>query len=112
MIEHRGGRAPRRKGDRIERQLVRLLQDHAIAAERIPLSGSVGGSWRGDLNIPLLGRDLRAEVKARGTGFSQLYKWIAGFDLLIIRRDRSEPLVIAPMRLAVEIARAAEKAPR
>jgi hypothetical protein len=32
-----------------------------------------------------------------------------GTDLLIVRADRSDPLVIAPQRLATEIARAAER---
>jgi Holliday junction resolvase len=102
------GRAPRRKGDRLERSLVRARQDNGFAAERVPLSGSVGGSYTGDLTVPLLGRDLRIEAKARGTGFNQLYAWLTGADLLIVRADRSEPLVIVPLRLAIEIAKAAE----
>jgi Holliday junction resolvase len=102
------GARHRRKGNRLERALVRALQDNGFAAERVPLSGSVGGSYTGDLTVPLLGRDLRVEAKARGHGFSQLYSWLAGADLLIVRADRSEPLVIVPLRLAIEIAKAAE----
>jgi hypothetical protein len=37
------------------------------------------------------------------------YEWLNGADLLIVRADRSEPLVIVRFRLAVEIARTAEK---
>jgi Holliday junction resolvase len=103
------GRAPRRKGDRLERALVRALQDNGFAAERVPLSGSAGGSYTGDLTVPLLGRDLRIEAKARGTGFNQLYRWLDGADLLIVRADRSEPLVVVPLKLAIEIAKAAEQ---
>jgi Holliday junction resolvase len=93
----------------MERALVRALQDHGFAAERVPLSGSAGGSYTGDLTVPLLGRDLRIEAKARGHGFNQLYAWLDAADLLIVRADRSEPLVVVPLRLALEIATAAER---
>jgi Holliday junction resolvase len=104
-----GGRASRRKGDRLERALVRVLQNNGFAAERVPLSGAAGGSYTGDLTVPLLGRDLRVEAKSRGTGFNQLYRWLDGADLLIVRADRQEPLVVAPLKLAIEIATAAEQ---
>jgi hypothetical protein len=104
-----GGRSPRAKGNRVERELVALLQRAGIAAERVPLSGSAGGSYVGDLSIPLLGVDRCAEVKIRGNGFLRLYDWLAGRDLLIVRADRREPLVVIPLKLAVEIATAAER---
>ena len=103
------GAQHRHKGNRLERALVRALQDHGFAAERVPLSGSAGGSYTGDLTVPLLGRDLRVEAKARGHGFQQLYNWLSGADLLIVRADRSEPLVVLSMKLAIEIAAAAER---
>ncbi|PNE10413.1 MAG: hypothetical protein CR217_14430 [Beijerinckiaceae bacterium] len=52
---------------------MRLLQDAGFGAERVPLSGSAGGSYCGDLTIPLLGNDLTIECKARGNGFASLY---------------------------------------
>jgi hypothetical protein len=104
-----GGRAPRQKGSRVERQLVELLQRAGIAGERVPLSGSVGGKFSGDISIPLLGVDRCCEVKARGDGFNLLYRWLDGRDLLIVRADRHEPLVVLPLRFAIEIAQAAER---
>jgi Holliday junction resolvase len=104
-----GGRAPRAKGNRAERALVKFLQDRGFAAERVPLSGSAGGSYVGDLSIPIRGVDRCVEVKVRGGGFRTLYTWLDGRDLLIVRADRSEPLVIIPLKLAAEIAAAAEK---
>jgi hypothetical protein len=60
--------------------------------------------------VPLLGRDLRLEVKARGDGFRELYKWLDdGADVLIVRADRREPLVIVPINFAAEIAMLAER---
>jgi len=104
-----GGRAPRQKGDRNERALIRALQDRGLDAERVPLSGSAGGSYTGDLTVPLLGRDHVVEVKVRATGFATLYAWLANRDLLIIRADRRTPLVICPLPLAIEVATAAER---
>ena len=106
----RGGRASREKGNRGERAVVRFLQEHGFAAERVPLSGAARGRFGGDVSIPLLGADRRVEVKCRGNGFRQLYDWLAGHDLLIVRADRCEPLVVIPLKLAAEIAMAAERA--
>jgi len=108
----RGGRRSRDKGNRAERAIVAFLQDHGFACERVPLSGSVGGKYVGDLTIPLLGRDMCAEVKVRAHGFGQLYSWLDGRQILIVRQDRREPLVILPLHLAAEIADRAERAPR
>jgi Holliday junction resolvase len=108
QAQNRGGRAPRAKGNRLERAIVRLLQDAGLGAERVPLSGSAGGAYSGDLMIPILNRDLVVEAKARANGFSRLYSWLERRDLLIIKADRRDALVILPLRLAVEIATAAE----
>jgi len=100
----RGGRASRQKGARAERALVRFLQERGFAAEKTSRTG-----YRGhDLTVPLLGVDRRVEVKCRGNGFRELYAWLGGADLLMVRSDRREPLVIVPMRLAAEIAAVAE----
>jgi len=103
-----GGKTPRAKGDRFERAIVRLLQDRGIGAERVPLSGSAGGRFSGDLSVPCLGRDLVVEAKSRGAGFRQLYAWLDGRDVLITRSDRREALVILRLNLAAEIAVKAE----
>ena len=71
---------------------MRVLQEHDFAAERIPLSGAAGGSDTGDITVPVLGIDRRVEVKCRAAGFAQLYAWLGANDLLIVKRDRDEPL--------------------
>jgi Holliday junction resolvase len=103
-----GGRASRQKGNRVERAIVHALQEAGFAAERVPLSGSAGGRYLGDISVPLLGLDRTVEVKARAHGFQQLYAWLEARDLLIVRADRCEPLVVLPLRLAIEIATIAE----
>jgi hypothetical protein len=104
-----GGRSSRQKGNRAERALVRALQDKGFAAERVPLSGSAGGSYSGDLSLPLLGIDRVVEVKVRARGFEQLYDWLSDRDLLVVRADRKEPLVVVRLALGIEIATAAER---
>ena len=108
----RGGRRSRKKGNRAERAIVNFFQNRGFAAERVPLSGSAGGSYKGDLTIPVAGRDLVTEVKVRGNGFGQLYDWLVDRDVLIVRADRREPLVILPLNLAAEIAAAAGQGKR
>jgi Holliday junction resolvase len=104
------GRASRDKGNRAERAIVYALQNAGFAAERVPLSGAARGRFGGDVSVPLLGVDRRVEVKCRGDGFRQLYAWLNGADFLIVRADRSEPLVVLPLKLAISIAKIAESA--
>jgi hypothetical protein len=73
------------------------------------LSGSAGGKYAGDLSIPVLGVDRCCECKVRANGFGRLYHWLIERDLLIIRADRREPLVVVPLRLAIEVVIAAER---
>lgn len=103
------GRASRDKGNRIERALVAFMQDHGFAAERVPLSGAARGRFGGDISLPLLGVDRRVEVKGRANGFARLYGWLDDVDLLVLKADRREPLVVLPLRFAAEIAAAAER---
>lgn len=92
------GKASRDKGNRFERACVNALQAEGIGAERIPLSGAAGGSFVGDITVPVQGRDQRIECKKRARAWSDLYRWIVGNYALFIARDRAETLVV--MRLA------------
>jgi hypothetical protein len=42
-----------------------------------------------------------AEVKGRknGAGFTTLERWLGEFDVLFLRRNHAEPLVVLPWRL-------------
>jgi hypothetical protein len=101
------GRRSRSKGARAERGIVNALKASGIAAVRVPLSGAVGGRFAGDIILSLRDRDLCVEVKARADGFRELYSWLNERDVLIVKADRQEPLVILRMSLAAEIAKAA-----
>jgi Holliday junction resolvase len=102
QAKKRGGRASRDKGNRFERAIV-ILQDRGLGAEWVPISGSAGGSYSGDLTVPILGRDLVIEAKSRAKGFSQIYSWLQGRDALVIRADRRDAIAVLPLRLAAEI---------
>lgn len=104
-----GGRASRQKGDRFEREAVQLFQDFGISAERIPLSGAAGGSFSGDITVPILGTDQRLEAKIRRSGFKQIRSWLADNYALIYRADRTEPLITLRLRDFAELAIAADQ---
>jgi hypothetical protein len=101
------GRRSRSKGARTERSIVNALRASGIAAVRVPLSGAAGGRFAGDILLPVMGRDLCVEVKARAAGFRELYSWLTNRDVLIVKADRQEPLVVLRLSLAAQIAKVA-----
>jgi hypothetical protein len=61
------------------------------------------------VSVPLLGLDRRVQVKGRAGRVARLYGWLAGGGVLVIEADRKEPLMALPLRLAAEVAGAAER---
>jgi Holliday junction resolvase len=97
------GRQSRDKGNRTERAIVRLLQEQGIAATKISGLHRPGA----DISVPLLGVDRAVEVKCRAAGFRQLYDWLHRRDVLIVKSDRQEPLVVVRLSLVADIAKRA-----
>jgi hypothetical protein len=58
-----------------------------------------------------LGKDMASEVKCRAHGFRELYGWLANRDVLIVKAERHEPLVVVRLGLAVEVALRADGLP-
>jgi hypothetical protein len=56
------------------------------------------------ISMSFLGSDTTIEVKRRATGFAQLYDWLNDRDVLIVKADWQEPLVVLRISLAAEIA--------
>ena len=93
-----GGKSSRDKGLRVEREIVNALRELGVDAERVPLSGSAGGSFCCDINISKddpIGK-LVAEVKARknGSGFKTIEKWMGNNDLIFLKKNNQKPMVI------------------
>lgn len=107
--KRKGGRSQRRKGDRIEREIVELHRQIGVHAERVPLSGATRYQGHGhDIDVMAFGKDaapLCCEVKARanGEGFATLEKWLADNDALFLRRDRNDPIVVLPFRIWAQL---------
>jgi hypothetical protein len=100
----RGGKAPRRKGNRVEREVLALMREAGLEARRVPLSGSAP-DYPGDLEVDLpgLGR-LVVEVKARKR--LALEAWLEGRGLLVLKPDRKPPLVVLPLEGLLALIRA------
>jgi Holliday junction resolvase len=98
------GARHRRKGDRVEREIVERHKELGIFAERYPLSGASRFRNSGhDLDVYPFGREeapIVAEVKARrdGKGFTQLESWLGEYDILFLRRDRADPMIVLPWK--------------
>jgi len=99
------GARHRRVGNACEREIVDRHRALGVHAERYPLSGA--SRFRGsghDIDIYALGRDeapLVAEVKKRkgGAGFTQLERWLGEYDLLVLRRNHADPMIVLPWRV-------------
>lgn len=93
------GNMEREKGLRIEREIINLHKNLGVDAERVPLSGATRYQGGGhDVDIYAFGRHFKSEVKGRasGAGFTMLERWLSDYDVLFLRRDRQEPLVVLP----------------
>lgn len=95
------GRAPKQKGDRLERLVVSLLQAHGVNAKPVPLSGSAAG-YPGDVSVTLADRELCLECKSRAD-FKTLYGWLEARDALILKGDRRDPLLVVRLKDILEL---------
>lgn len=87
----------KRKGYRIEVQIRDKHIKAGIPCERVPLSGLMGGNYDGDLCIPNVAEPVfKAEVKGRasGKGFKVLENWMKDKNIMFLKRDNQDPMVI------------------
>ena len=83
------GKAEREKGARVERYIVKLHEGAGIACEKVSRSGCPGE----DLWID---GQFTGEVKGRREAPKTLVNWLGNNDLLFIKPDRQQPLVVMP----------------
>jgi Holliday junction resolvase len=99
------GARHRRKGDRLEREVVARHRALGIHSERYPLSGASRFRGKGhDVDVYPFGTGeapIVAEVKGRktGSGFVTLEKWLGEYDALFLRKNNTDPLVLLPWRV-------------
>lgn len=90
------GKQQRRKGMRVEREIVAELIAAGLPAKKMPLSGQLDG-WKGDVAVhaawPMI-----CESKARADGFKELHEWLLDVDAVILTANRRPKLIV--MRLA------------
>ena len=101
------GKPSRDKGARREREIVALLNEiPGVDAERVPLSGAMGGSYAGDISMTIDEISMVAEVKARknGEGFKVLEGWLGQNAMLILKRAPTTPMVVLPWKTFVRLA--------
>ena len=89
----------RRKGARIELDVLHQLQDAGLTAEKLSYA------WKKthDLRLSMLGGDHKLEIKCRANGFRTIYSWLKPVDVLILRADRSEPLAVVPLSTLIKL---------
>lgn len=91
------GKKHREKGARFERSVVEAFNAFGMDAKRVPLSGAAAG-FKGDVHFVCQGAPRVAECKSRKAGFKVLREWLGDNDILAIKDDRTEPLIV--MRLS------------
>ena len=103
-------RRSQRKGQRIEREILRQLRDYGLTVERRSLSDQ---SADGGPDLIIEGH-LTCEIKSRkdGGGFSLLNRWKSDNDLLILKQNNREALALVSFAFLAELLRAAEPMPR
>jgi len=101
------GALSRRKGSRVEREIVKLHQKIGLRAERVPLSGAQRYQGNGedvDVYLPGSPAPLCSQVKALSSdaGTKTLLGWLGDADALFLRYDAEPgkqarpPLVVLP----------------
>ena len=91
-------KSQRDKGYRGEYNLVKILQGQGIECKRVPLSGGAPGT-PGDL---IINDPHRCEVKVRGNGFVQIYKWLEDNNFLFLKADKKSYLAVCELQTFME----------
>lgn len=94
-----GGKASKIKGDKFERDIVKMFGGERTFWQPENTDDKRSGDV---VNIPYIGT---VECKARKSGFKQIYDWLTGCDGLFIKADYKPILAIIPaddLKLLIE----------
>lgn len=92
----------KQKGTRVENLVRDKLLEIGLSAERVPLSGALGGKYDGDIVIPSIEHpEFVTEVKARknNSGFAVIQNWMKDKDMLFIKQNNKEFIVVLPWKI-------------
>ena len=85
----------RNKGNYHEKEIVKWLNSLDFKAKRQPLSGSLGGEYRGDILWTIGDRQLVVEVKYRDkSNFPNPFTLFDDKDIVIYKRRNGSPKMI------------------
>ena len=80
------------KGSYHERWFLKLWNNLGIKTKKQPLSGSLGGEYRGDLTVDIGGKSLIVEVKYRDSSqFPNVFNLLEAKDLALCKRKKGSP---------------------
>lgn len=89
------GTSQRRKGSYHENRVLEWIQEQGFEAKKQPLSGQLGGEYRGDLLWEIGGRALVTEVKYRdASNFPSAFSVLDERDIAVYRRKTGEPKTV------------------
>lgn len=92
----------KRKGYRVENELVKFLKKKGVDAKRQPLSGALADFPH---DISIYRPRLILEVKARknGSGFKTILNWMGKADALVMKQDYDDPIVAMRMDTFIDL---------
>jgi hypothetical protein len=80
------------KGSYHERWFLKLFESLGLKIKKQPLSGSLGGEWRGDLLLNIKEKDLFVEIKYRDKArFPNVFDLLDQRDIAICKRKLGDP---------------------
>lgn len=92
------------KGRRFENVVADKLTENNIPAERIPLSGSLGGKFDCDVVIGTPDNPIaKIECKHREKISKELWEWLEGNKYLAIKRNNYQPLVMMTLEDFIQL---------
>jgi hypothetical protein len=83
-----------------------MHRNAGVSSKRMPLSGSLGGEYAGDIQVSTGHVKLLGQVKARRKCmWKTLLTWLEGHDILFVKEDRQAPYVFMPWSVYIEMAK-------
>ena len=91
-----GGSSSKRKGYRVENELVKYLKKKGVDAKRQPLSGALS-DFPHDISINKPKLILEVKARKNGSGFKTILNWMGRADALVMKQDYDDPIVAMRM---------------